>query len=338
MRGYSFSYVFVDEAAFIEDENVFFEYIEPTTSNTDGVIIITTTPNGQQGWLYELFDPENKMKNHEYKRFWFHYSVVEDEDFQKNMEAKKRLYYSTGREKQWEQEYDALFTSQTTAFFESEDVDKGINTELFRMDSYPGECDLGLDFGMVHSKTVLTISALIDKKATLIYDYEYKNSDETLLQDIETLCTKFNIQRIIADDCPEGHYIIQELVRRGKNVTKMSFKSEKVAKYMAFRKALKQGKVQYYNNPQLIMQMKSLQQIEGPTSTKITKPSGGRDDYPDSFLLSCYHLIEEDENFTAEAVGVGEVLTGGAAIPEVEELYQSDEWKMWNTVLQGGRR
>ena len=337
IRGYSFSYVFVDEAAFIIDDNVFFEYVEPTTANTDGVIVLTSTPNGQQGWFFDLFDPEDKRATQEYKRFWFHYTVVEEEEFIKNMQAKKALYMETGRDKEWEQEYDALFTSQTTAFFENEDVDKGISVDRTRLDSYSGECDMGVDFGMVHSKTVITISALIDKKATLIYDYEYKDSDETLMQDIETLCSKFNIQRIVCDDCPEGHYIIQELIRKGKNVTKMGFKAEKIIKYMAFRKALKQQKVQYYKNAQLVAQMKSLQQIEGPTSTKIEKASGGRDDYPDSFLLSCYHLIEEDDNFDT-AIVLSQGLVPVANSLEEYEIYQSDEWKLWNEISQGGIR
>lgn len=338
IRGYSFSYVFVDEAAFIIDDNVFFEYVEPTTANTDGVIVLTSTPNGQQGWFFDLFDPENKRESQEYKRFWFHYTIVEDEEFLNNMNAKKSLYLETGREKEWEQEYDALFTSQTTAFFDNEDVDKGILVEISRLDRYTGECDMGIDFGMVHSKTVITISALINKKATLIYDYEYKDTDETLLQDVNELCGKFNVQRIVCDDCPEGHYIIQELIRQGKNVTKMGFKSEKIAKYMAFRKSLKQGKVNYYKNAQLVAQMKALQQIEGPTSTKIEKPSGGRDDYPDSFLLSCYHLIEEDDVFDTAVILAQGLIPSGKNSPKEFNLYQSEEWKMWNEILQGGIR
>jgi hypothetical protein len=330
IRGYSFSYVFVDEAAFIIDDNVFFEYIEPTTANTDGIIVLTSTPNGQQGWFFDLFDPENKREHNEYKRFWIHYTSVEDEDFQKSMHSKKKTYLETGREKEWEQEYDALFTSQTTAFFENEDVDKGISPEIMRLDSYKGECDMGVDFGMVHSKTVITISAMIENKSTLIYDYEYKNTDETLLEDLDVLCSKFNVQRIVCDDCPEGHYIIQELIRKGKNVTKMNFRSEKITKYMAFRKALKQEKIKYYKNTQLTAQLKSLQQIEGPTSTKIEKPSGGRDDYPDSFLLSCYHLIEEEDDFDTA------IVLARKRNPVEFGLYQSDEWKMWNK-LQGGK-
>ena len=118
----------------------------------------------------------------------------------------------------------------------------------------------------------------------------------------------------------------------------MGFKSEKIAKYMAFRKALKQQKIQYYKNAQLVAQMKSLQQIEGPTSTRIEKSSGGRDDYPDSFLLSCYHLIEEDDNFdTAVVLSQGLIPHGNKSLKDFE-IYKSDEWKMWNEISQGGIR
>jgi hypothetical protein len=68
IKGFYFSYVFVDEGAFIEDNDLFFNYIEPTVSNTQGAIIITTTPNGMSGWIYDLFDPENKQEKSDIPR------------------------------------------------------------------------------------------------------------------------------------------------------------------------------------------------------------------------------------------------------------------------------
>jgi hypothetical protein len=322
IRGYSFSYVFVDEAAFIEDDSVFFEYIEPTTANTEGVIVLTTTPNGQQGWFYEIFDPAGANLDNPYYKLWFHYTIIEDEVFQKNMQEKKIQFFSTGKEKKWEQEYDALFTTQTTAFFDTKDIEEAIDSSLSRLDGYARECDMGVDFGMVHSKTVITISCYENGKINLLFDYQYLGSDETLLRDIEELLKRFNIQRIVVDDCPEGHYIIQDLIRKGKNVTKMSFKAEKVAKYMALRKAFKQKKINIYHNTELISQLKALQQIEGLTNTRIQKPEGGRDDYPDSLLLSCYHFVEEEEDFDSEAIAA-------PTMEQAQELVNSEEWREW---------
>jgi hypothetical protein len=298
IRGYSFSYVFVDEAAFIDDNAIFFEYIEPTTANTNGVIVMTTTPNGQQGWFYDLFDPDEKLSDSEYKKLWIHYTTleVEDPDYFKGIESKKKFYYETGRDKEFEQEYDALFTSQTTAFLDNASVDEMINPELMRVDTFRGDCDVGLDFGMVQSNTVITISTIVDGVSRLIYDYEYKGDDDTLLNDMIALKDRFNIQRVVADDCPEGHYMIQMLENEGFNVTRMNFRAEKIKKYMAMKQKIKKGEIQIYPQKELVAQLKSLQQIEKPSSTAIEKPSGGRDDYPDSLLLSLYHFLEDIED------------------------------------------
>jgi hypothetical protein len=85
--------------------------------------------------------------------------------------------------------------------------------------------------------------------------------------------------------------------------------------------------------------MKSLQQIEGVTSTKIEKSSGGHDDYPDSFLLSCYHLIEEEDVFDTAIVLAQGIVPRKKQLGEYD-LYKSDEWKMWNEINQrtGGIR
>lgn len=339
VRGYYFSYVFLDEAAFIEDGDIFFQYIEPTTSNTDGVIVMTTTPNGMQGWFYELFDPENKREN-QYHKLWFHYAIMEEEhpDWIKDVEAKKRFYTETGRERQFEQEYEAKFTSQTSAFFDALDIDQAINAELGKLEGYDLECHLGIDFGMVHSKTVLTICSFNGEKISLIYDYIYMNDDSTLVQDAKALQERFNIQKIIVDDCPEGHYAIQQLENLGVQITRMNFRGEKVKKYFALRKAFKKKKIVLYKNPELIAQLKALQQIETPMTTKIQKPYGGRDDYPDSLVLSTYHFTEEDEPFTVdiayEIKAVNPMEDNPRKRDQTVELYQSDEYKLWNEVLK----
>jgi len=203
VRGYSFSYVMVDEAAFVESNDIFFDSIEPTVSQTQGTIILTSTPNGQQGFYYNIFDPEDKYDTHEYRRFWLHYKELGNQDMIDSIEAKKVLYYATGKEKHFEQEYDALFTTQVSAFFVSKDVDNMRDDLMYKLDKFDEPCDLSIDFGMVNSHSVITIS-YFDKDEVIrrIYHHRYKfGDDDRIISDISYLLTKFNVQRIIPDDC-----------------------------------------------------------------------------------------------------------------------------------------
>ena len=189
VRGYSFSYVFVDEAAFVEDNEIFFDSIEPTVSQTEGVICLTSTPNGMQGFFYDIFDPEDKFEKNEYSRFWLHYKDLDNEVMKDNIEAKKQLYFLTGREKHFEQEYEAKFTVQVSAYFDAGDVDKMFDAGMFKHDNYDGKCDLAVDFGMVNSHTVITISRMNDEGVIeRIYSYQYPFGEDTeLIEDIGEL-------------------------------------------------------------------------------------------------------------------------------------------------------
>ena len=297
VRGYTFNLLILDEAAFFEDDNFLMEKAMPTIRKTDGQVIITSTPNGQKGFFFDIFDPFDTQENNMFKRTWLHYTMIEDKEELSKVEALKDLYYSTGRERQFSQEYEALFTVAASSFFDSDDVDAGIDTTLNKELEWSEPCDLGIDFGgMAMSKTVLTISTK-DKEGInkLIYWFSYpKGKEVTLIDDIEELRKRFNIQRIIPDDCPEGYPFILEMEKRGWNVKPMSFKRDKVKKYVQFRAKLRQRKIKYPKNDHLLKEMKALEEIEGVRSTQIRKPQGGSDDMIDSLIMSMYYLIEDN--------------------------------------------
>jgi len=298
VRGYSFSFVFVDEGAFIEDQDIFFDSIEPTVSNTHGTIIITSTPNGQTGFFYDLFDPDEKMEDHEYTRFWLHYLDLDNQDMIDSIEVKKQNYFATGKEKHFEQEYEAKFTVQVSAFFDSEDVDKILDNNLFKLSEYKGLCDCAIDFGMVNSHTVITITRLSETdiiERLFVHRYEF-GKDDNLLSDLEMLKKKFNIQRFIPDDCPQGYHTIQKMFEKGWNVKPMSFKKDKIAKYVEFRSWMKKEKVKTFKDVILFAEMKALQEEDSIRSTKIHKPNGGTDDVIDCFVMSAYFYLEKVED------------------------------------------
>lgn len=304
IRGYSFSYVFIDEAAFIDDQ-VFFEFIKPTVANTGGSIIMTTTPNGMQGYVYELFDPEEKLADHDYERMWVHYTVLENPDRVAEIEKERAFQYATGREKEFQQEYDALFTAQKSAFFDPQDVEDAIDATLDKEDQWSRtDAYMGIDFGMAESQTVITIVVPeTENRIRLIYQYAYpQGRDNSLLTDALQLKEKYSVKEVIVDDCPQAHYFIHNLEQRGIQPTRFSFRSEKVSKYVAFRSLLRQKKIMLYKEDDLITQMKAMQQIETAVTTKIEKPSGGRDDRVDSLVIASYSLIGMDGNEFSSSV------------------------------------
>jgi hypothetical protein len=294
IKGYSFSYLFIDEAAHIDNPDVYYIDSEPTVNATNGTIVLTSTPNGRQGFFYDIFDPFDEQENHEYKRLWLHYSELHHEEMIERITEKKEQYYSRGQEKRFQQEYDAMFTVQASAFFDNEDVDSCFDSGLVKMDSFEGECDLSIDFGMVESHTVLTVSRLNEKGVIeRIYSYRYGfGKEDSLIEDIELLMKRFNVQRIIPDNCPEGYSWIQEMEKKNWNVKPMKFRSDKVKKYVAFRSWLRQRKIKSYKDNDLKKEMYALQEEETIRSTKIRKPYGGTDDLIDAFVMSCYFFLE----------------------------------------------
>jgi len=328
IKGFYFSYVFVDEGAFIEDNDLFFNYIEPTVSATNGAIVITTTPNGLQGWIYDLFDPEDKREQNEWTRLWFNYKIIKDKVYQDRMEQKKNEWMEIGKEKNWYQEYEALFTSQVSAFIPADRIDAIINPELVRYDTYLSKpVDVGIDFGVVTSRTVVTMFAVDGKKSKMIYDYEYKtDEDKNLVQDMIYLSTKFRINRVIVDDCPAAHFIMPKLKEAGFNVVPMSFKAEKIAKYLALRTKIFLKLIEFYPCTENTSQWKALQIIEGVASTKIEKGSGSRDDYPDSVLMANYFFLSEDGEFDS--------FISAPVEKKVKDIKEARIDKQWDTLIQ----
>lgn len=241
-RGYSLSLLMIDEAAFIDDD-VYYKSIEPTVAKTGGSIILTSTPNGQHGFFFDEFDPFGKLDTHTYNRLWFSYEVIKDVDetmFLK-LEEKRTMYFNIGKDKEFRQEYEADFLTDTSAFFESDMVDKGIDNTLSVKDSYNKPCNMGIDFGMVHSNTVVTISTIDEEdNIILLYQKIYPyGDDDHLIDDIEALRKRFNIDKIIPDDCLDWNteilkfdgnkYLPTKLkdIKKGDYVLSYNFNNEK---------------------------------------------------------------------------------------------------------------
>jgi len=304
-RGYTADLVIVDEAAFVPDE-IFEMVIEPTVRFTGGTIILLSTPNGQKGFFYYLFDPLDKQVGREYDRYWWKWEICPNDNI-KEMTEKKRKTLDT---MVFAQEYEAQFTVDSDSFFQSRKIREATVKEMdLRYADLENDYVCGIDYGVTHSKTVVTLSYL-DKGDNVVYlGYQksfpggYDNAQ--IIRYLADLETKFNIVKYVVDDCPQGESPNQALEREGKKVQRMYFGKEKVGMYFRFKEALNirdddggfGRRVRYPKIKPLIDEMVALQMRDSKRGTTflIEKPQGGSDDRIDSFVLSTVPFLEEEQ-------------------------------------------
>jgi hypothetical protein len=301
VRGETFDVVIVDEASKVDDE-IYNMAISKTGDKYDATRFITSTPYGRSGFYYEYFDPDDRLSSRSWTRFWFSVDAIKLDD---PADYKRRLsdikeQNELGKNLTVRQEYYGDFVQSEQSFFNPRKVEQIFDADFMPTESYGGECDMGLDFGgLKKSRTVLTISHLTEDGAIKrIWHHAYEvRQDASILEDIADLKKRFNIQRIIVDDCPEGDYKIREMEEKGWDITRMQFARDKVRKYGDFRSMLNRAQVLSYHDAELAGEMKALSVAKGRERTKIQPPPGYSDDLIDSFVMSAYHYSQQDDGF-----------------------------------------
>ncbi|RLD77910.1 MAG: hypothetical protein DRJ15_12570, partial [Bacteroidetes bacterium] len=302
VRGNTFDLLIVDEASIIDDD-VYSMAISKTGDKYNAIRLITSTPRGHKGFFYEYFDPEGKFGDVSWTRFWFTVDSIKFDVPLEYLQRLKDIEFELARGKYLivRQEYYGEFVQSESSYFKPKRVDDMIVEDTEAVEFFKGECDLGVDFGgLRNSRTVLTISTFSEEEGVIrrLWHHAYPvKEDADLLVDIEVLLGKFNVQRVVVDDCPEGDYMIREMEGKGWLVTKMVFARDKVRKYGEFRAMLNQGKIRSYVDAELLGEMKALQQVDGKTRTMIRHAPGMSDDLIDSFLMSAFHFVDVTSDF-----------------------------------------
>lgn len=305
-RGFTADLVIVDEAAFVSDE-IFEMVIEPTVRFTGGSIILLSTPNGQKGYFYDLFDPFEKKAEHEYTRYWWPWELCPNEKI-REMTEKKRKSMDPMR---FQQEYEARFTTDANAFFVPRKVKEATIESMEKVYSdLKNQYICGIDYGVTKSKTVVSLCYLNENDGNVYLVYQktfpggYDNAQ--LPRFLNTLETQFNITKYVVDDCPQGDSATQQLEREGKAVRRVYFGKEKIGMYFRFKTALNKrdddddGKGHRFRMPlieDLKKEMMALQIRDSRTRVTyiIEKPQGGSDDRIDSLVLATLPFLEEEE-------------------------------------------
>lgn len=307
VRGYSLSIVYVDEAAFLEDEHFLEEKIEPTIAFTKGKVILTTTPRGIGGAFYSLFDPDDKRNVHRYNRIWFGRESMVEEVLQRQLDVLKAEADAKGTLNNYYQEYEAEFTSSVDLFVSSAKVDACMDSDvylhpdgvMFEKDAYE-TISIGVDFGMSVSKTVITVVSYneLDNKVRLLAQYAYEyGTDAFIVDDLVRVYHRFQADMLVIDFCPESYFATEQMRGRGLDPFEFKFRTMKIGAYNSLRQWINRGALVLPAEGvyDLTLELKSLREKQSNFTTKIEKPPGGSDDRADSLLLACYPFFEASE-------------------------------------------
>jgi hypothetical protein len=303
--GETFTIVIEDEAGMTDriDDQFHYDYIYPTGNSTNAIRIYTSTPWTPSGFFYRLADPNDEYPDHPADRVMFDIEALEleaPEQYKTIMEKTIGQMNKDGKIDEVQRAYYCRFVKGEKSYFNAQNVFKIFTKDYQMLESYLGNCDMGIDFGgQVTSKTVVTIARQDDAgHIQRLYCRSYEvGGDLSLLDDIADLLTRFNIQRIIPDDCPAGDFLIRTMIDKGWNVYPMNFRTDKVKKYGAFRAALNREEMTSYEDSNLKTEMIALEQTEGNKQSYIMHAPGYTDDLIDSFVMSCYFFVQEDDGF-----------------------------------------
>jgi hypothetical protein len=301
--GETFSIVIVDEAGKSDriDDVFFDDYIYPTGNALNAIRIYTSTPWVPSGFFYRMADPNDEFTEHNASRVMYTIDAIKIENPEYYASVKKAIdiMVKDGKTDEVKRAYYCRFVKGEISYFNPDKV-RPIFTDSYQMlESYGSECDMGIDYGgQVTSRTVITISAMdSDNHIRRIYHRAYEvGKDLTLINDVADLLTRFNVQRIVPDDCPAGDFLNRIMLEKGWNVQPMNFRTDKVKKYGAFRSSVNKGLVESYKDSPLEVEMMSLEQNEGNRQSYIMHAVGYTDDLIDSFVMSCYFFVEDEED------------------------------------------
>jgi hypothetical protein len=302
--GETFTIVIEDEAGKTDriDDQFHYDYVYPTGNSTNAIRIYTSTPWTPSGFFYRLADPNDDYDEHPADRVLFTIDAIKLENPEYFSTVSKIIdtMNKDGKTDEVQRAYYCRFVRGEQVYFNPERVFEVFTKELPMIEQFSSECDMGVDFGgQVTSRTVITISTVDkDNNINRLFHKTYPvGGDLNLLDDIAELLTRFNVQRIIPDDCPQGDFLIRKMIEKGWNVTPMNFRSEKVKKYGAFRAAVNRNQVKSYIDDELKTEMLALEFREGTKQSLIQHAPGYTDDLIDAFVMSTYYYLQEDKSF-----------------------------------------
>lgn len=298
VRGYSAHLVIADEIAFWENpEEDFIKGVLPTVTHTKGKIMMLSTPKGKQGPLWNAANARDLWSFHHYS--WHVCPELNDE----YMELRRK---EVG-EYAFKQEYEALFTVNSAAYFSEDEVLQCVNEKHQYRHSYESATVAGIDFGKKQDNTVLYIGALTRDAITLA-DGSVKFKDKIrvlhrkefplgtpykdVIEYVKLKRDVYKIIRVYYDATGVGSGIEDFMGDLGIKCEGITFSiKSKIDIYSNFKIMLENNEVELPNEKKLIDQLLLFEYEETISGNlKLHHPPGGHDDECDSIALMAWGL------------------------------------------------
>lgn len=278
IRGFSFNYVVIDEAAFIKEEALN-EAILPTLSAIGKKCLIISTPKSKN-WFYTYY-LRGQTENNDYISFRGVSIDNPHVDQSFILEQQKSLPIDI-----YKQEYEAVFSEATNDVFRGLDAVCNLNNwdETNRTRDY-----FGIDFGMSNDYTVCTILSEQGrcKKVLRFNGQSYEESTKTIVNELR----KYNIKGGYIETNGPGQAIF-ELIRGYFRQTKPFYTSQD-SKAQAVRKLIydiEQMEVELPSKelfPELYNELSAYTyKVNTNGKLSFSHPSGYNDDTVDSLWLA----------------------------------------------------
>lgn len=274
IRGFTAHTIIVDEAAFIEEE-FFKEVLGPMLMTTDGEWVLTSTPYGARGFLYDKFHDEN----------WFSQQVSSydnpnaDPDFIDNELA-------DGMSKmQYKQEILGQFEPAQDAFFDPETIKR--NVALDEVDGVGSRCYMGVDparFGKDYSAFVC-----VDNMGQV---FHIESTNQKPLTDamgrVRRLNSIYGFERIYVDENALGGGLLDDLQEDLRNVEGFKFsRTSRPAVYQHLKKMLEDDELTLPDHRRLKRELLEMQhRITSAGNLQVHHPDDGHDDHADALALA----------------------------------------------------
>ena len=250
LRGDSLDLVIFDEAAFMKD-NVWPEVVMPMLADRLGKAIFISTPNGNGGYFYELFNMGQENFEGAYKSWQFPTSsnpFIPDSE----VRAAKRILPKII----FEQEWLAEFTSDGASVFRNiQEICIG-NVELPRMNTYYVG---GLDWASKNDYSVISVFDAMTRTQVAMERINGVSFDEQYAM-IQGVCTKYRLSQLLVEINSIGLAPYEELVKRGLPVKPFETTNESkqnIVTNMIF--AMDSALITLLNDKVLISELKSYQ-------------------------------------------------------------------------------
>jgi len=299
VKGWGFSFLFIDEIAYLdpkeEEPDAFYSLTcVPTLADCGGKMCIASTPCGQSGLFYNLFDPDEKLGT-DFFRVQFTWEINrESETYVAMVLAEKENLRRQGKEAYYRQEYEAEFTVVQSSFYEVDDVNNYFDetmSDIYEWHKSP--CSVGIDFGISTCLTTITVKTKYLGKIMTLYQRAFPvgfDNNQLMNQSnddgIPAMFRRYDVQWLVPEESSVSDMFVKWCKREGYPTYAYRFSGGnlggKNTAYHTHRSMLKSGIMKCYPIKLLKQEMMGLQEVQEKVNWIISKPSGGSDDCIDS--------------------------------------------------------